>query len=86
MYYVYILKSLKDGKLYIGKTRDLKTRFLNHQKGNVHATRTRIPLVLLYYEAFANRTDAGRDELLYKSGHGREILQDKLKYTLEKHC
>ncbi|MEK7518008.1 MAG: GIY-YIG nuclease family protein [Patescibacteria group bacterium] len=30
MYYVYVLRSLKDGKLYIGSTSDLKRRCKEH--------------------------------------------------------
>ena len=82
MYYVYILKSLKDGKLYIGKTRDLKNRFAQHKDGKVFATKSRLPLKLIFYEAFYNNKDAGRDELFYKSGYGREILKDKLEFSL----
>ncbi len=35
MYHVYILKSLKDFKLYIGRTDDLKRRFAEHKNGKV---------------------------------------------------
>jgi len=33
MFYVYILKSEKDGKLYIGYTNDLKRRLEEHNSG-----------------------------------------------------
>lgn len=82
MYYVYVLRSLKDNELYVGKTNDLKKRFYRHQHGLVPATKHRLPLELLYYEAFAHKTDAGREELFYKSGFGREALKSKLEYTL----
>ena len=82
MYYVYILRSIKDKKLYIGKTNDLKKRYKLHIKGQVKATKYRLPLELIFYESFKNKTDANRDELFFKSGYGREIIQDKLKYTL----
>lgn len=83
MYYVYVLRSKKDGKLYIGKTGDLKNRIKEHSNGEVEATKGRRPLELLFYEGFVNKTDAGRDELFYKSGFGREALQSKLQYTLK---
>lgn len=69
--------------MYVGKTNDLKQRVKCHQEGHVKATQSRLPLELLFYEAFKNKTDAGRDELFYKSGFGREALQSKLKYTLQ---
>ena len=37
MYYVYLLFSGKDKKLYTGYSSDLKTRIENHLKGNVSA-------------------------------------------------
>ena len=32
MYYTYVLHSEKDGKFYVGFTRDLKLRFEEHKK------------------------------------------------------
>ena len=78
-YYVYILKSLKDGKLYIGKTHNLAKRIKEHNSGKALATKGRRPLKLIFYEVFANKTDAGRDELFFKTGYGREALKKKLK-------
>ncbi|MEA3464213.1 MAG: GIY-YIG nuclease family protein, partial [Patescibacteria group bacterium] len=51
MFYVYVLKSKKDGQFYIGSTNDLKKRLRFHNKGRVFATKTRIPFELVYYEA-----------------------------------
>lgn len=82
MYYVYVLRSLKDKKLYVGKTSDLKRRLYRHQHGLVPATKPRLPVELIFYEGFLNKTDAGRDELFYKTGFGHEALISKLKNTL----
>ncbi|MFA5175548.1 MAG: GIY-YIG nuclease family protein [Patescibacteria group bacterium] len=35
LYYVYVLQSLKDNKLYAGYTENLKLRFEEHKKGHV---------------------------------------------------
>jgi len=83
MYYVYVLQSIKDGKLYIGKTSDIKRRFEKHNTGQVKATRGRKPFRLVFYEVFNSKTDAGRDELFFKSGYGREVLKEKLKNSLK---
>lgn len=72
MYYVYILKSKKDNKHYIGSTHDLKRRFNEHQLGKVESTKSRRPLLIEYYEAYRNK------ELLYKTGQGRRILKKRL--------
>lgn len=52
MYYVYVLKSIKDGKLYTRKTSNLKRRIREHNSGKVISTKARRPLELVFYEAF----------------------------------
>jgi putative endonuclease len=83
MYYVYVLKSLKDGKLYTGSTANLKDRLKDHAQGSVLATKGRRPLRLVYYEAFLNKTDASKEELFYKTGHGREVLKEKIEESVK---
>lgn len=83
MYYVYILRSLKDNKLYVGKTTDLKRRLSEHNSGRVVSTKNRKPFELIFYEAFKNKTDAGKDELFFKSGYGREVIKEKLLNSLK---
>ena len=48
-YYIYVLKSKKDNKMYTGYTKDLKLRFEQHNKGLVDSTKNRQPLKLIYY-------------------------------------
>jgi putative endonuclease len=62
MYYVYILFSEKDGKLYIGSAPDLRKRLEKHKKGFVNATKNRHPLKLIYYECYLDKHDAQRRE------------------------
>ena len=62
MYYVYVLRSNKDGKHYIGYTNDLKRRFEEHNQGNNLSTRNRIPFELIYYEAYTHKSLAIRRE------------------------
>jgi putative endonuclease len=47
---VYILKSGKDGKNYVGYTTDLKKRLALHNEGKVQSTKNRLPLKLIYFE------------------------------------
>lgn len=58
MYYVYILKSQKDKKLYTGSTNNLRVRFKLHNEGEVYSTHLRIPFELVYYEAYKSEKDA----------------------------
>lgn len=80
MFYTYILYSKKDYKLYIGYSADLKIRILKHLKGQVNITKNRLPLILVYYEAFINEKAARDQELFYKTGQGRRVLKNRLKF------
>ena len=62
MFYVYILKSRKDKKLYFGYTGNLAKRLKEHNSGLVKSTKPRIPLYPVYYEAYASNGDAVKRE------------------------
>jgi putative endonuclease len=79
MYYVYVLKSIKDNKLYIGYTGNLKLRFEQHQRGEVKSTTNRRPLNLIYYEACLNKKDAMNRERYLKTYYGKMYLTKRLK-------
>lgn len=76
MYYVYVLKSAKDGNLYVGSTNDLRRRLAEHNNGESLATKTRRPLELRYYEAYAVEVDARKREASLKLD-GRALAQLK---------
>ena len=79
MYYFYILRSLKDKKLYYGSTIDLKERFKKHSRGRVSSTRDRRPLALIYYEAYTSEKLARQREKFVKiSGRVRAELKKRL--------
>ena len=40
MYYIYVLKSEKDNAFYIGCTKDLRQRILQHNNGDSLATKS----------------------------------------------
>jgi len=78
MFYVYILKSEKNGKLYKGFTSDLRRRIKEHNAKGPAFTKNNGPWKLIYYEAFVSERDARREEKFLKSGKGRE----RIKYLL----
>ena len=83
MFYVYVLKSKSDGKLYIGYTSDLRKRINEHNNGLVRATRPRVPLLLVYYEAYVSEKDARRREKMLKSFSGSMVhLKRRIEYSL----
>ena len=75
MFYCYILYSEKDNKLYIGYTSNLKSRYKEHLSGKVIATKSRLPLRLIFYEAFINQKDALRREKYFKTNPGKRSLK-----------
>ncbi|MEK7143059.1 MAG: GIY-YIG nuclease family protein [Patescibacteria group bacterium] len=58
MYYVYVLKSKSDNKLYIGFTSDMRKRLEEHNAGENLSTRGRRPFQLVYCEVYKSRKDA----------------------------
>lgn len=83
MYYTYVLRSKKDGKLYVGFTKDLKRRLEEHNKGAAESTRNRRPLILVYYEASLIEKDAEKREKYFKTGFGRRFLKNRLENYLK---
>ncbi len=69
-YYVYILRSLKDGKLYTGFTSNIVERLKRHNQGRVKSTKSRCPFALVYLEEFENRSLAMKREYFLKSAEG----------------
>ena len=72
MYYVYILKSEKDGTFYTGMTLDIQKRLLEHNQSVTKTTRARQPWKLIYSESCKTRQEARLREMYWKSGAGRE--------------
>lgn len=79
MFYVYVLKSEKDKKNYVGFTKNLKLRFEQHNKGLVDSTKNRRPLIIIYYEACLNQTDATSREKYLKTTYGKRYIKNRLK-------
>ena len=77
-YYTYVLKSSKDGKLYVGWTGNLGTRLREHNKGVVFATKSRAPFDLIYYEACLDKEKAVKREKQLKTGFGRAYLKRRI--------
>ena len=84
MYFVYILQSLKDGKLYVGYTNNLKRRFFEYNSGLIKITKWRRPFKLIFYEAFLNQQDATAREKYFKTDWGRKYLKKILRNYFNK--
>ena len=77
-WYTYVLRSLKDNKLYIGYTRDLKQRLKRHYGGEVLSTKNRLPIQLVYFEACTSKSRAKSREKYFKTGFGRRFLKNRI--------
>ena len=83
MYYFYILQSLKNKKLYLGQTSDLKRRLKSHNTGENTATKPNIPYELIYYSAFNNQEDVINCEKYFKTSAGWKRIHKMLENTLK---
>ncbi|OJI09541.1 hypothetical protein COT69_00375 [candidate division WWE3 bacterium CG09_land_8_20_14_0_10_39_24] len=77
MFYVYILECF-DNKPYIGCTNNLEERLNRHNKGEVPATKSRLPVKLTTYFAFSDKYKAFNFEKYLKSGSGRAFINRHL--------
>ena len=78
-YYVYVLKSKVDGRLYKGFTSRLEERLIEHNLGKTKSTKGYRPWVLVYSEIIEDLEKAVKREKFLKSGIGREFLKDKIR-------
>ncbi len=74
MFYVYVLKSGKAGRRYVGSCEDFGDRLRRHNNGESKATKHGIPWTVLSVEEFPTRAAALRKERYYKTGRGRDEL------------
>jgi len=78
MWYVYVLRSALDHKLYVGSTNDVARRFAEHNSGKVDSTKNRTPLRLEAYFAVKGKPRAIALERYFKTGSGRAFLQKRI--------
>jgi len=79
MFYVYVLKSLKNGKRYVGFTsKDPATRLKEHNSGGSTWTKQNGPHQLVHQGSFAEEREARKREKFLKSGQGRMWLNENL--------
>lgn len=75
-YYVYVLKSLRDGRTYKGLSKDVGKRLKEHNSGQTKSTKAYCPWVLIYKEECESLSIAREREKYFKSGIGREFIKE----------
>jgi putative endonuclease len=77
MWQVYVLRSLADGKHYVGMTSEaIEERLARHNAGRVKSTKGRRPFELLYVESHPGALEAREREKFLKAGKGREFFRE----------
>ena len=79
MFYIYILRSIKNGNLYKGLTKNLIKRIQEHNQGKNTSTKVNRPWELIYFERYNTQIEARAREKYFKSGEGRELLKQLIK-------
>jgi putative endonuclease len=73
--FVYVLRSLRDGKRYVGLSGDIRQRLVEHNGGRVDSTRGRRPFELIHTEELNTLGEARAREKYLKSAAGRQFLK-----------
>jgi len=75
MFFVYILRSEKNGRYYIGYSDDSERRLTEHNSGKVKSTKAFRPWIKVYTEVFQTEIEAVRRERYLKSMKSRVYLE-----------
>lgn len=77
MIYIYIIKSCKDGRFYVGMTQNIDKRINEHNSGRTKSTKGYVPWKLFFFEIFPDRKSARAREKYLKSGFGKQWIKEK---------
>lgn len=80
VYSVYVLRSLRNGKRYVGYTgQSVATRLRQHNRGQNKWAAQNGPFELMHVEEFETKLEATKRERFLKTGVGRRELDQLLK-------
>ena len=74
-YYVYILKSEKTNRYYVGQTNSIEKRLERHNNGLVKSTKSYLPWKLCYFEVFPSRSEAILREREIKAKKSKKYIE-----------
>ena len=81
MFYVYILRSERTGRYYIGGTTDPVGRLEHHNAGGTKTTKGFRPWLLIHQEEYDSLYEALKRESLMKSWKSRTYLESTLHFS-----
>jgi putative endonuclease len=74
-YFLYILRSTKSQKFYIGSSFDIAKRLEQHNSGKSRSTKGGSPSELVYSESFVTRAEALSQEKEIKRKKSRKYIE-----------
>jgi len=80
MFFVYILKSVHNGRYYIGSSDNIERRLHQHNLGLVRSTKHYAPWLLVGKEQFLTLSEARKREKQLKSWKKRSAIERLLKH------
>lgn len=75
MYYLYILKSEKINRFYIGITNNLQRRLRQHDSGLSKYTKTILPIKLAFFQTFEDINEVRKAEKWLKKSKSKSLIQ-----------
>jgi putative endonuclease len=75
-YFTYILYSSKLNKHYIGHTKNIERRLLEHNSLQSSSTKSGAPWILVFLREFSTNSESIKFELKIKSMKNRKFIQD----------
>ncbi len=80
LYFVYAIQSHKDGRIYVGLSKNPDVRLVEHNNGETKSTKGFRPWKLIYQKLIGSRLEARKEEKKLKSGYGKEFLKSLTTY------
>ena len=74
MHFIYILKSEKNDRYYIGSTGDVEKRLFEHNSGKTKSLKYLRPLKIVFQKSFLNENEARKIERKLKKFKNRTII------------
>lgn len=62
MWFVYVLKSMRKKRFYIGVTQNINQRLVDHNRGGTKSTKPYTPWTLIYQEEYTDKKAAYKRE------------------------
>ena len=73
--FVYILKSIKNDRYYIGSTKDIQKRLIKHNNGEVDSTKKFLPWILVFKQEYPDLSLARKVESRLKRFKRRDFIE-----------